>query len=36
MLPDIGGGQRNRPRDANSGGSELPSLGASAVSLNAV
>ena len=36
MLPEIGGGQRNRPREGNSGGSELPSLGASTISLSAV
>ena len=35
MLPDISGsGQKNRPRDGNSGG-QLPSLGASGVSLSA-
>jgi hypothetical protein len=37
MLPEIGGAQRNRPRDGNSGGSDLPSLGATGgISLSAV
>lgn len=35
MLPDIsGGGQKNRPRDGNSGG-QLPSLSSGTVSLSA-
>jgi len=36
MLPEISGGQRNRPREGNSGGSDLPSLGTETISLSAV
>ena len=36
MLPEIGGGQRNRPREGNSGGSDLPNLNTGGISLSAV
>lgn len=36
MLPEIGGGQRNRPREGNSGGSDIPTIGSGGISLSAV